>query len=183
MSIASKCFILFVYVCARAHVCVCVCTSVWKAEDNAGEPVFSFYLALRKGLLCFCLTENSRWAGPQASRQINLSPSVTEGMHRVWMHMAASGVLCVSWGLNSGHHACMTSAFTLWVWTRALWSPLQSSTDLEEDVRLVRCNSSSTSCCQNTSPNQFYLKRNAPALCDLGRSSLLFSVLTNAPSG
>lgn len=183
MSVANKCFILFVCVCVRLNACVCVCTSVWKTEDNAGEAVFFFYIVLRRGLLCFCLTENWRWAGPQASRQINLSPlchrrnvDSMDAHGCIWRFV---GILSLELRSSCLHGKCIS----LWVWIRALWSPLQNSMDLEEDVRLVGCNSSSTSCCQNTSADQFYLKHNAPALCDLGRSSLLlFSVLTNAPS-
>lgn len=96
MSVANKCFILFVCVCVHLNACVCVALLYERQRTMLGNPFSSFILFCGR---VFCVSASLRTGDELALKLLGklISPLyVTEGMWTVWMRMAASGVLCVS---------------------------------------------------------------------------------------
>lgn len=173
----------FICVCVRARMFVYVCALLYERQRTTlGNPFSPFILFCTR---VFCVSASLRTQDELALKLLGklISPLQSQKECReygcTWLHLAScvcpgawTQVITLAWQVHlpseSGPGLCEVLSRAQRIWKRMF--------------RLVGCNSSSTSWCQNTSPNQFYWKHNAPALCDLGRSSLLFCVLTNAPS-
>lgn len=93
MSIASKCFILFVYVCARARMFVYVCALLYERQRTTlGNPFSPFILHCAR---VFCVSASLRTQDELALKLLGklISPLQSQkeciGYGCTWLHLAS----------------------------------------------------------------------------------------------